>query len=54
MVILCPECLILAIYLVTKKNSVDLGILLVAEGLWLGPSGWQVGDIPPLSPAEVG
>ena len=47
MVILCPECPILAMYLVTKKNSVDLGILLVVKGLWLGPSGTQVGEIPP-------
>ena len=53
-VILEQECLILAMYLATKKNSVDLGVLLVVWGLWWGPPGWQVGDIPPLGPAEVG
>ena len=54
-VILCPECLILAMYLATKKNSVDLGVLLVVWGLWWGPPGWLVGETPPpLGPAEVG
>ena len=45
-VILCPECLILAMYLATKKNFVDLGVLLVVLGLWWGPPRKQVGDIP--------
>ena len=52
--ILCPECLTLAMYLATKKNLVDLGVLLVVWGLFWGPPGWQVDDIPPLGPAEVG
>ena len=47
MVILCLECPILAMYLATKKNSVDLGISLVVWGFWRGPPGWQVGVIPP-------
>ena len=54
MVILGQECLILAMYLATKKNSVDLGILLVVWGLWWDSPGWQVGDIFLLGPAEVG
>ena len=41
-------------YLATKKNSVDLGVSLVVWGFLRGPPGWQVGDIPPLGPAEVG
>ena len=40
--ILCPECLILAIYLATKKISVDLGLLPV---VWWGLVGspWVAG-----------
>ena len=53
-VILCPECLILAMYLATKRNSVDLGVLLVVWGIRWGPIGWQVDDIFPLGLAEVG
>ena len=53
-VIMCPECLILAMYFATKKNFVDLGVLLVVWGLWWGSPGWQVDDIPPQGPAEVG
>ena len=53
MVILYPECVILAIYLATKKNSVDLGILLVVWGLWWGSPGRQVEDIPSIGPTEV-
>ena len=41
------EYLKLAMYLATKKNSVDLGTWLVVWGLWRGPPGWQVGAIPP-------
>ena len=53
MVILCPKCFILAIYLATKKNSVDLGVLLVVWGFSWGPPGWEVGDFPFLGLAEV-
>ena len=44
---------LLAMYLAAKK-TVDLGVSLVVWGLWWGPPGSQVGEIPPLSPAEVG
>ena len=47
MVILCHECLILAVYLAKKKNLVDLGVLLVVWGLCWGPPGLQVSEITP-------
>ena len=37
--ILCPECLTLAMYLATMKISVELDILLVVWGLSWGPFG---------------
>ena len=54
MVILGQECFLLAMYLATRKNSVDLGVLLVVWGLSWGPPGSQVGGILPLGPPEVG